>query len=166
MQEECKNRPENQRKPTPILHPAPVSYTLSFTHNSLKTLRFSPMGVGNVGDLRKTFFKRFTGGCCRQLPCRFSTTSQRFYQKAIFPDFLFLSFPEVCFLHSQFSSLNFRKGRELYQEERPFLPVYRFGQQVRIRSSPRVSCEFCAGCQSCRFSRLSGRYCWVMKWSG
>ena len=57
MQEECKNRPENQHNPTPILHPVPVSYTLSFTRNRQKIQEVWGVGVGNVGDFGKTFFR-------------------------------------------------------------------------------------------------------------
>ena len=51
---------EKQPESTPILQSFTLSYTLSYTRNSLYLLEVLAAGVGNVGDFQKLFLKRET----------------------------------------------------------------------------------------------------------
>ena len=56
----------------PILHPKFLGNTTGFAYGCRKCRRF-----------QQNFFELFSGGYRRQLPCRVSTTSKRFYKTAI-----------------------------------------------------------------------------------
>ena len=67
MQGRMQKNAEKQPESTLILHSFILSYTLSYTRNSLYLLEVLATGVGNVGDFQKLFLAHFRGNVADNL---------------------------------------------------------------------------------------------------